>query len=200
MINPVLSNFRIDFGETFFPDEVTKKYDKFLYHKNYPFKTLRGYFYETIQNMDIPGLNLNTLVIEALNNLGNNPQITDFPTPTINRQFPGTAPENAIIEGTAVNITFRNTVLNWMYCYEVLKRYYARTRTIKEFYILLTFMDSAEIPIIRFKFSDCFASNLPGLSFAFNQSFSESKTFECGFTFNKMDVELIIPDFNISNL
>lgn len=200
MINPILTNYRIDFGDNFFPKEITQKYDNFLFHKNYPFKTLKGYFYETIQNCDIPGIALNELLIAGLNNLGQNPSLDNFPHSTINRSYSGTAPENEIVEGTKINITFRNTVLNWMYCFEVLKRYYARTRTMKDFYILLTFMDSAEIPIIRFKFSDCFASSLPGLSFAYNQSFSESKTFDCAFTFNQMGVDLIIPDFNVNQV
>src|ERR1035437_1032579 len=116
MINPILSNYRIDFGDNFFPDTITTKYDKFLFQKNYPFKTLKGYFYETIQNTDIPGINLSPLSINGLMNLGQNPDIKNFPSPTINRQFPGTAPLNEIFEGTAINITFRNTVLNWMYC------------------------------------------------------------------------------------
>ena len=69
-----------------------------------------------------------------------------------------------------------------------------------DFWITLTLDDSAENPMIRFRLSDCFISTIPGLSFAYNQNFNESKTFEIGFTFNKFDVEFIIPDFNITKL
>ena len=200
MINPVLSNFQIQFSDDFFPQSITDKYDKFLFHKNYPFKSLVSYFYETMQNLDIPGINLNTLAIQGLNNLGQNPDIANFPHSTVNRHYPGTAPINEIVDSVTVNLTFRNTLINWMYCYEVLHRYYSRTRTIKDFKIFLIMKDSAEIPMIKFTLSDCFISTMPGLSFSYNQSFNESKTFDIGFTFNKFDVDFIIPEFNLKSV
>ncbi len=200
MINPVLSNFQIVFGDSFFPKDVTKKYDNFLFHKNYPFKTLEAYLYETIQNIDMPGINLSQIVIQGLSNLGQNPDINNFPHTSVNRQFPGTSNQNDIVDGTAVNVTFRNTILNWMYCYEVLYRYYSRTRSIKDFQIMLIMKDSSELPMIKFTLSDCYISTMPGLSFSYNQAFNESKTFDIGFTFNKFDVEFLIPDFNISEI
>lgn len=197
MINPNLSNFHAEFGESFFPEAITKKYDDFLFQKNYPFKDLKSYLYETIQNVDMPGLNLATINVNGMQNLGANPNFGDFPNTTINRIYPGTAPENEIVDGTVVTITFRNTLLNWMYCYEVLYSYYKRTRNITDFGISLIMRDSAEIPMLKFSLSDCFISNMPGLSFSFNQSFSESKTFDIGFTFNKFVVSLLIPEFNL---
>ncbi len=194
MINPVLSNFRVEFGENFFPDIATKKYDNFLFHKNYPFKTLRDYFYETIQEISIPGINLNTIAAVGLNNVGNFGN--DFNASTVNKNYPGTSPINEIVDGITINITFRNTILNWMYCYEILYRYYNRNRTIKDFYIQLIMKDSAEIDMINFSLSDCFISTMPGLSFSYIQSFSESLTFDVSFTFNKFDVKFLIPEFN----
>ena len=194
MINPVLSNFRVEFGENFFPDIATKKYDNFLFHKNYPFKTLRDYFYETIQEISIPGINLNTIAAVGLNNVGNFGN--DFNASTVNKNYPGTSPINEIVDGITINITFRNTILNWMYCYEILYRYYNRNRTIKDFYIQLIMKDSAEIDMINFTLSDCFISTMPGLSFSYIQSFSESLTFDVSFTFNKFDVKFLIPEFN----
>ena len=200
MINPVLSNFRIEFGESFFPEFVTKKYDDFLFHKNYPFKTLKDYFYETIQELSIPGINLNTLSIVGLNNLGLNPSIQNFPHTTVNRNYPGTAPQNEIVDGVTIVITFRNTLLNWMYCYEMLYKYYARTRTVDEFYIQLLMKDSAEIDMLKFTLSDCFISTMPGLTFSYLQSFSETKTFDINFTFNKFDVNFLIPGFDLKQV
>lgn len=203
MINPDLSNFRPIFGDNFFPEIVTKKYDKYLFHKNYPFKTMEAYFYETIQNVSVPGVNLQTIAVNALQNLGKSGgQIPGYgvPNSTINRVYPGTASENDTIDGVTINITFRNTILNWMYCYEMLKLYYRRTRTIKDFYFILEMRDSADIPMIHFKLSDCFISMMPGLEFAFNQSFSESKTFDIGFTFNQLDVLFVVPGFNLEEI
>jgi hypothetical protein len=200
MINPVLSNFEIILSDSFFPKAVTEKYDNFLFTKNYPLKTLESYLYETIQNLDMPGINLSTITETGLQNLGKNPSVDNFPQVTVNRHYAGTAPMNEIIDGTTVNLTFRNTLLNWMYCYEVLYRYYSRTRSIKDFGIILKMKDSAEIPIIKFTLSDCFISTMPGLSFSYNQSFNESKTFDIGLTFNKFDVAFLLPDFSLTNI
>lgn len=204
MLNPVLNNFRVDFGDNFFPDFITKKYDTFLFHKNTPFKSIRSHFYESIQQVNMPGLNLQTMTVPGMENTGRNPRNPNnpngFPHTTNNRHYPGTQPFNEIVDGIVFNITMRNSILNWMYCYEVLYRYYKRTRDISEFQIMLTMMDSAEIPMIRFKLSDCFVSIMPGLEFAYNQSFSESKTFDCGFTFNEFDVEFLVPNFDLREI
>jgi hypothetical protein len=197
MINPILSNFRIEFGSSFFPMVITKKYENFLFHKNYPFKTMDSYLYETIQELNLPGINLNTLQISGIPNLGSNPSKINFPHTIINRSYPGTSSQNEIIEGVTITITLKNTIINWMYCYEVLYKYYKRTREIQDFYILLIMHDSTQIPMIQFKASDCFISGMPGLSFSFLQSFNELKSFDVTFTFNKFDVDFIIPNFNI---
>jgi len=200
MINPVLSNFQVVFGSSFFPKEVTEKYDKFLFTKNYPFKSLESYFYETIQNIDMPGINLSTIVANGLPNLGLNPTGNLKGGTSINRHYQGTANQNDIIDGISVNVTFRNTILNWMYCYEILYKHYARKTTIKDFSLSLVMKDSAEIPMINFALGDCFISQMPGLSFSYNQAFNESKTFDVGFTFNKFDINFLLPDFDLLNI
>jgi len=200
MINPVLSNFRIEFGESFFPEFLTSKYDKFLFYKNYPFKSLKDYFYETIQEMSIPGINLNTISAIGVPNLGKNFSKVNMPPSTINRHYPGTSPINEIVDSVTLNITFRNTLLNWMYCYEVLYSYFARDRKTDEFYIQLILKDSAELDMVKFTLSDCFISTMPGLEFSYLQSFSESKTFDVSFTFNRFEVGFLIPDFDLNEI
>lgn len=203
MINPVLSNFRIDFGEAFFPETICTRYNNFLFYKNYPFKSVKGYVQESIQNLETPGVSLQTLSIAGLaNNKNFDPAnvFKNIPNPQINKHFPGTSPINDIIDANIVTITFRNSILNYMYLYEVLRSYYNRKRLTDSFYIMLTMMDSAEIPILRIKFEDCFVSVVPGLSFGYNQSFNETKTFDCGFIFNKFNIDFIVPDFNIKKI
>lgn len=201
MINPILQNFEIQFSEDFFPELITEKYDNFLFHKNYPFKTLKSYLLETIQNLDIPGINLQTILVAGLNNTGlNNNDFSGLNHQTVNRSYPGTSPVNEVVEGVSVVITFRNTLLNWMYCYEVLYRYYARKRSMKDFYINLTMSDSAEIPMIRFSLYDCFISAMPGLSFNFVNAFNETNSFNVTFTFNKFDVSFIVPEFDLKKV
>ena len=66
MLNPILSNAIIQFGNGFFPEQLTEKYDTYLYRVNYPLKTFRGYFHETIQSLSIPGLALQTTEMVGL--------------------------------------------------------------------------------------------------------------------------------------
>lgn len=203
MLNPVLSNFRMEFSDDFFPEALTAKYNKFLFYKNYPFKSLQGYLYETIQQINIPGINLQGNTVTGMNNIGSldiKAALLAQAQTTVNRNYPGNAPINEIIDGINVTITFKNTMFNWMYCYEVLYGYYKRIRDVQQFKIYLLMMDSAEVPMIRFNFSDVFIGAMPGLEFAYNQSFSETKTFDVTFTFNMFDVEFIIPDFIVSEL
>lgn len=197
MLNPILSNFRTDFGDSFFPEAVTQKYDDFLIYKNSPLKSIAQVLYESIQEVNIPGINLQTI---AVNNL---PNLSKYKKDKLNEQvvttkyFPGTAGLNEVVDGTTVTITFRNTILNWMYCYEMLREYYKRDRNVEDFYIQLILKDSAGIDMIKYTFNECFASGIPGLTFSTNTSFLETKTFECTFTFSRMKTEFIIPTFDI---
>ena len=200
MINPVLSNFRVDFGDSFFPDSITKKYNEFLHYKNNPIRDIASLIYESIQEVTIPGITLSPVAVIGLNNTGKNPDPKNFNHTTVNKYFPGTASQNEIIESTTVTITFLNRIINWMYCYEILHSYYKRSRNIDDFYMQLSMMDSAEVPMIRFLFGKCFISTIPGLTFSTNQSFLEAKTFECTFTFNKMDTNFVIPTFDVKKM
>lgn len=197
MLNPILSNFSIMFTDDFFPKEITSKYDTFLFHKNGPFKDLNSFLYESIKGLTIPGFNIKTNDILNLNNLGINNNNDNL---LINRYYPQNAPINELIDSNTISLNFRNSILNWMYLYEMLFSYYKRKRSINDFCLVLTLNDSAEIPMIRFKFSDCFATTLPGLSFAYNENFSTSKEFECGFVFNEMEIDFIVPNFDLNKL
>ena len=199
MLNPVLSNFRIQFGEFLFPENIVEKYDRFLFAKNYPLKNFRSYFHETIQTLQIPGENFQTLLVNGLPNI-RNARIENFPHTTVNRTYPGTSPLNEVVDGVTVTITFRNSILNWLYLFEWMYKYYKRTREALVFDVNLIMMDSAEVPMINFRLIDCYVSSLPGLEFAYNGSFSESKTFDMSFVFNRFDVRMMIPDFNSETL
>ena len=211
MISPVLSNFIVQFGENFFPLSITEKYDKFLYARNYPLKDMRSYLHETIQIVSIPGEQLNILTMSGLNNtrlsgkpgkslydLGNAlDNGTDvFTPPVTTRQYAGNDPQSDLLESLTLTVTFKNSVLNWLYMFEWFYKYYKRNRGVSEFDMNLIMMDSAQIPIIKFYLSDIFVSKTPGLEFAYNASFNESKTFDLDITFNKFDIEVIIPGYD----
>lgn len=203
MINPVLTNTKIHFSDDLFPEEIIKKYNDFLFHKNYPLKNIGAVIYESIQNIEIVGININPLIIQSINNTRGsslNKSSNGFPHTTINRGYPGTDPLNNIIDNPILTITMRNNLLNWMYFYEVCHGYYNRTRNIDLFDIIITALDSAEIPMINFRLKNCFVQTLPGLSFSFNSAFNESKTIDVGIFFNEFNVEFLIPSFNLEKI
>lgn len=198
-LNPATDKFQIEIDNSIFTKELSAKYNNYLKASNSPFKDIKSVILESIQNIEIPGINLNLIAVPGLMNLGDlkPSQMQDgFPHTTIQRQYPGTASQNEIIDGVTLNLTLRNTIINWMYFYEVLYSYYKRTRETNMFYVIITMLDAAEIPLIEFKFSDCFVSVMPGLSFAYNTQFRESKTIDVGITFNKFDVKFLFPGFN----
>ena len=210
ILNPSTDKFQIEFSQEFYPEELTKKYDNYLFYLNGPFKSIQSHFIESIQSLNIPGINLGIVSALGLSNIGSNKanQLSNivggdkskFPPTTITRYYPGTTSQNEIVDGNQVNITFRNTIINWCYIYENLFSYYARTRTVDSFNLTLTMFDSSEVPMLRFRFSDCFVAQIPGLEFAYNQSFRDAKTIDAGFVFNKFDVDFLIPSFNLQEI
>ena len=80
-----------------------------------------------------------------------------------------------------------------MYLFELCYTHYKRKRQTKVGTIYLIMHDSADVPNIMFNMSRAFISNMPGLEFAYNESFSESKTFDVTWTFNQLDVKFLIP-------
>lgn len=204
MLNPSTDKYTIEFGNEFFNNDITKKYDDYLFHLNGPIKNIRDHITESIQSLTIPGIQLNLLNVTGIPNMKNvdfgnvNSSPNNFQSTTVNRQFSGTAPLQEVISETQVSITFRNTLLNWMYIYELFHNYYKRKRDISDFKIIITLHNAADIPLMNFVFFDCFVSSIPGLEFAFNTQFREAKTVDAGFAFNGMTTNFMIPDFNIN--
>lgn len=202
MLNPASDKFTIEISNSIFDNEIAKKYDDYLFHINGPIKNIKDYVQETIQSLEIPGLQLQLLNITGLsnmknvdfNNVGSSP--SNFQATSINRQFAGTNPIQDVITESVINITFRNTLLNYMFIYEVFHNYFKRKRKIDDFNIILTLHDAANIPLMNFVFYDCFVSSIPGLGFAFNEQFRDSKTIDAGFAFNGMTSNFMIPKFD----
>ena len=204
LLNPSLQNVEIQFSNEFFPDSLVKKYDEFLFKMNEPFKTLKQALIESIQQLTIPGLNVNPLLIQGLDNTGvdpRNPNLNPvgFPHATQNRAYEGNEPWWNVLESTILQITFRNNILNYMYCYELLYSRYRREHRINQFNIYIILKDSGEVPMMRFSICDCFLIQLPPLELSYMNSFGESKSFDIGIQFNKLSTEFNIPDFNSNN-
>lgn len=205
MLNPSLQNVEIQFSDNFFPKELTQKYDDFLFQMNHPFKTLRDNFMESIQMLTIPGLSISPLIIQGLDNTGRDPRNSNlnpvgFPHATQNRAYEGNEPWWNVIESSVINISLRNNILNYMYCYEMLYSRYKREFRTEQFNVYLILKDSAEIPMMRFSAIDCFLTQVPAMEFSFMSSFGESKSFDIGIQFNKLDVDFNIPDFDVKKI
>ena len=116
MLNPVLSNFKIAISDAFFPTELTEKYDIFLKTKNYPLKQFINYFHETIQNIQIPGFDYQTLQVNGLNNTRMmSPGTKNFDHPVTQLTLSGSNPYNEILTSLTGTITLKNTILNWLF-------------------------------------------------------------------------------------
>lgn len=195
MLNPVLSNTKVVIGHEFFPEELVSKYDNYLYSINFPFKTLESYIHETIQNISIPGIQLNTVSVESMPNLvGNVPGSDTFFHPTHTETYEGTVSQIDTDTDKTATITFKNTIINWMYMFEHCYEHYKRKRITRVGSVYVIMYNAAEVPVLQFQMQRCFISNIPGLEFAFNEGFSESKTFDVTFTFNQLDIKFILPD------
>jgi hypothetical protein len=207
MLNPSLNNFSVMFSSEFFPEFLIQKYDNYLFHKNYPFKTMQSLIIEGIQSISVPGIGLQTITVTGMENTGSNPRQKtdqhghkDFPAPTNNRVYPGTSPLSEISEGQIVTISYKNYLINWMYMFEIYWGYYRRSRTLDLFNITLTMKDSSEIDQIRFRLEDCFLTSLPNLVFSFTQAFNESQSFDVGFIFQKYNVDFCTPSFDLETI
>lgn len=199
-LNPSTDKFTIELGSDFYVNSLMEKYNDFLFHKNSQVKDLQSYMHESIQSIQIPGMNLQVVNVNGMSNIGAAGNVKTPAALTVNKSYVGNAPIAEIIESTTVTITFRNTIINWMYIYEFFRRRYERNSTLKNFDISVTLRDSADIPMLNILFDDCFISGLPGLEFSFNTGFRESKTFDIIFTFNKMNFNFIIPSFKKTNI
>lgn len=197
MLNPVLSNVIIQLGNTFFPSELTQKYDEYLYQINYPMKTFRSYFHETIQSLTVPGLSLQTTeMIGLYNNKNLKADRSNFTHNTTQFTQPGNADYTSVLTDNKITITFKNTILNWLYVYEFAYNYYKRRNRVEVFDVNLILKNSAEINTLGFYFGSCFITNTADLEFSFTETFSEAKTFDMTILFTTFDVKFLLPNFN----
>lgn len=200
MLDPLIDKYIIEISSEFFNTNYAKKYSNFLYNMNGPIKDLQTHFYESFQNINIPGITAQPTVVSGLGNLngvntgGSSPK--NMTETTIDRQYIGNMPFNQILNSNNITINCKNTYINWMYSYEYFRDYFARKRSVKDFTITITVFDAGNIPMLMFIFSDCFISSLPDLEFLVNQAIREPRNFDLGFVFNKFDVKFLIPNFN----
>lgn len=198
-LNPVVDKFRVFIGGDFFNNSISKRYDNYLYNKNYPLKNIEEVIYESINNVNIPGFQLPELTIEGLSNIGNN---NNYPidNPVTQMTLPSEVSQMETFESQEITLSMRNNILNWLYIYEIYYNYFSRDRKVNVFPIYVTILDSAEIEIMRFEFGACYVSGMAGLEFATNNGFRESRIIEARIRFNSMNIETLIPDFKKKDL
>lgn len=188
LLNPSTSNFQLSFSPSFYDKVIDTKYNDFLFHQNSPIKNINALILESVQSLEIPGDDMESITASQVGGV-NGHEYT----------YSGTANVTSILESTIITITLRNNLINFMRLYEYKNAYYARPRRVQMFDLNLTLCDSANIPMMNFCFQDCFIRGLPGLTFAYNSEFNESKTFDCKIQFSRFTPTFIIPEFNKTN-
>lgn len=194
LLNPVTDKFRVQFIGAF-TDDICEKYNNYLFSKNAPLKDIEESVYETIVGCTTPGFNLPTSTITGVSNAasGSRPQ-----TPSnTNIIVPQNAPMLETYESTTFTLNCRNNTLNYMFFYEMFYSNYNPGNEYRFITIVLDIYDSAEIPMMRYKFGNAFLVGMNGLELATNNNFREARTIDLQFTFNRLDVEFIIPGFKM---
>lgn len=199
LLSDTTDNFVADFSSEFFNTDFIKFFSDYLYNANEPLKDFQSNFYSTIQSFSIPGFTVSPTQVSGMNNLRNVTK-ANMTEPTLSRQYVGNAPLDEIFNSKQINITFKSNNFNWLYCYMYFRDYYSRKRKVKEFRVCFTIKNSALIPNMNFIFSDCFINSLPDLEFNLSSAIKEPKTWDLGISFNKFDVQLLIPEFNSINI
>lgn len=189
LLNPSTTNFTISFSSSFYNETIDGKYNDYLFHTNSPLKNIGDIILESIQSVNVTGFELQEV---SVNNLGG--------SNGFNKSFAGTANESDILEGQNFTITFRNNIINWMRMFEFAKAYYKRTRTVDLFDTTIMFMDASNVPMMYFVFTDCFISAIPGLTFAHNSEFNESKTFDAKISYTRLEPHFMLPNFKKINI
>lgn len=203
MLNPVNDKYVLEFSTNFFDTDFVKKYDNYLFHKNYPVKLLQDHVHSTFKSISVPGIGVIGNTVSGISNLNKTSisnQTTNMTETSINRSYVGTQPFDELIKSKVLNIACESTLLNWMYFYEYFRGYYQRDRKVTDFKVFMTVMDQADVPMLQFIFSDCFISDLPDLLFESSNITKEPRYFDLSVSFNKFDTKLIIPDFNLKNV
>lgn len=199
-LNPILDKFKVDFSANLFPKEMTERYDRYLKAKNSPLKRIEDIISESIVSVSVPGFEIPTNTITGMSNLGGDPYKGDFPTVVTQLTLPSDVSKMETFSSQTITLTLQNNLLNWLYFYEVYNGYFKNERTIDMFEIYITMKDAAEIDVMRFVFGGCFCSGMAGLEFATNEEYMQAKTVDVNFVFNSMDVDTILPEFNMKTV
>lgn len=193
-LNPVTDKFKISLIGAF-TNDITKKYDDYLFSKNAPIKNIEESVYESIVGCTTPGFNLNTQTITGMPNISGGTR-PNTPSNT-NMIVPSNTPLLETYESTTFTINCRNNTINYMFFYEMFYSNYNPNNEYRFVTIILDIFDSAEIPMMRYKFGNAFLTSMNGFELNTNNNFREAKTIDLVFTFNRLDVEFIIPGFNM---
>ena len=199
LLNPATDKFKVAFLGLFDDKNVTEKYDKYLYTRNHPLKTIEEAITETIVGVNTPGVNLQTTTITGMPNVGSSRPATPSSTQML---VPANTSLAEMFESQVLTIQMRNNILNYLFFYEAFYANYLPENSDEYlfFTVVVDILDSAEIPMMRFKFGNCFITTMGGMELFTNNGFREAKTLDLGITFNTMDVEIIIPGFKTKTM
>lgn len=194
-LSPRFDLIRFSLPKTFIPKEIEEKYTSYINKDSYTIRTAIEYLNESIQGINIPGLNGLTYVQQqrGLNRITrNNSRLNVEPMHEINYMTPENPLEKMDKE---FKVTFRNNqgLFNYFMLYETAFHYACREfRGDAESVMYLEILSEDGTAIAKVTFFDVHMEGIEGLEFNYSKVEREAGTFDVTFKFNNIDFEYLI--------
>lgn len=194
-LSPRYDLIRFALPKTFIPKEIEEKYTSYINKDSYTIRTAVEYLNESIQGINIPGLNGLTYVQQqhGLNRIKrNDSRLNVEPMHEINYMTSENPLEKMDKE---FKVTFRNNqgLFNYFMLYETAFHYACREfRADAEPVMYLEILSEDGTAIAKVTFFDVHMEGIDGLEFNYSKVEREAGTFDVTFKFNNIDFEYLI--------
>jgi hypothetical protein len=178
LLNPKQNSFFFQFPKGFFPEIIVEKYLPYLKKQPVPFDSLSQYVNSTIQTINFPGLQLDS--VEQVRPLGKkvtykgSTPIQDLFTKDLNVQF-------RLVDGFINYFIMLDTIL-W-YVNFAQEQIFIQN-------LPLRIMDSEGNIVVSATFEQAIISSFSELQFSYTSNAAQDANFSMGFNFNYLDIKL----------
>ena len=194
-LSPRYDLIRFALPKTFIPEEVEQKYTKYINKDSYVIKSAIEYLNESIQGINIPGLNGLTSVQQQHGRNGithTGKRLNVEPMHEINYLTPENPLEKMEKE---FKVTFRKNqgLINYFMLYETAFHLACREfRGDAESEMYLEILSEDGTAIAKVTFFDVHMEGIEGVDFNYSKIEREAGTFDVTFKFNNIDFEYFI--------
>ena len=197
-LSPRYDLFRFHLPKTFIPPDVEAKYTKLLNSDSYTMTSSIDFLNESIQGVNMPGLN--GLTITQQQHGSNGIIRTDGSVKRINVEashditYLGIGnPLEKIDKEFKVTFRANQGLLNYFMLYETAFYYACREYTWKEEPVMfIELLSETGNAIAKIKFIDVHMEGIEGIDFNYSKIEREANTFDVTFKFNSIDFEYLI--------